>query len=136
MNNKITVFIYGIWNEKIQSGCGSNHNSCSSKKNDQKGSSCSGCSSCGGCKSDKTENNTVGEQYKDLEEYIIQQKIDDRVMLEFLDLTKINVLDHDDIRILEEQGFSAPYTVIDGIVRYYGGISKELIYKDICELLE
>ncbi len=40
-------------------------------------------------------------------------------------------------RVLDviDRGFDAPITVIDGIIRYYGGISNKLVYKDVKELL-
>jgi hypothetical protein len=55
--------------------------------------------------------------------------------LEFLDIKKINILDYDDIRYLYDEGYELPYCAIDGVVRFYGGISSRLIYKDIKELV-
>ena len=68
-------------------------------------------------------------------EYIKNSDIKDKVKLEFYDLKKVSVLDHDHIRILTEMDYEPPFVVIDGIVRYYGGISGHLIYKDAKELI-
>lgn len=50
----------------------------------------------------------------------------------------MNLSDKEEIQVnnIINKGFTPPITVIDGIIRYYAGISNILIYKDIKELLE
>lgn len=153
MDKKIEIQIYGYWSKLLgskdfSSGCGG----CSSKSGGET-SGCEGCgskhrislssdnkdtlhknSSCGGCGNKVSK--TTGEHYEELAQFIRESDISDYVNLEFLNLDKINILDYDNIRILDEFEYEDPYVVIDDIVRYYGGISNSLIYNDIKELIE
>lgn len=139
MNDKIKVEIFGFKYKEISQGCGCSH----------KNSSCSGCGSgenkgCGGCsgggctktnEDKKTKN--IGEVFEELKEFINDSDVKGNVELEFIDLDKIDI-EKEYERIYEtiNRGFEAPITVIDNIIRYYGGISAALIYKDVKELLE
>jgi hypothetical protein len=144
MKDRIKVNIYGYWDEVLGSkgdskGCGG----CSSKEG-----GCGGCgtkkqgielvdsekSSCGDCGSKELK--TTGQYYLDLVSFVKGSPVKDKVDIEFFYLDKINILDYDSIRTLDEFGYEAPYVVIDDIVRYYGGISERLIYGDILELVE
>lgn len=145
MNEKIKVQIYGYWDQLLGSkdsskGCGG----CSSGHED---GGCGGCgskqgislisenkSSCGGCGSKTSK--TTGQHYTDLLDFIKNSSIKNNVDIEFFDLNKINILDYDNIRTLDEFGYEGPFVVIGDIVRYYGGISPELIYEDVKELLQ
>lgn len=138
----IKVDIFGFWDEKLQTnkscgGCGSSGGcgGCNSKKAGiEIAGRTSSTEGCAGCGSSSEGSKTIGQQYQELIEYINNSDLKDKVKLEFYDLKKINVLDYDDIRILTEMDYESPFVVIDGIVRYYGGISGHLIYKDVKEL--
>lgn len=114
-------------------GCGCNNkgdgcSGCSSKKN-----SCSGCG--GGCKTNTSK--TVGDSYKELIKFIEESDVKNQIVIEFIDLDKTKLEGQfDRIKDIIDRGFEPPITVIDSIIRYYGGISNSLIYKDIKELLE
>ena len=152
MNNKVRVQIYGVWDKTIGNGC--SHDSCGgcpssggchshtkdehdSMQSTNKDCGCSGCGSksCGGDSVDQSTN-TTGTQYEELVLFLQDTGVKSKVEIEFLDMSKINILDFDDIRVLDEMGYEPPFIVIEGIVRYYGGISKNLVYKDILELIE
>lgn len=148
MINKIKVDIFGIWDEVLQNkkdcgGCSSADGKggcgCSKRKS---GIAIKGAAEeaqsggCGGCGSKKSQPKSVGELYTELKGFIENSAVKEVVELQFYDLRKINVLDYDDIRVLTERDYETPYVVIDGIVRYYGGISQDLIYKDVQELVE
>jgi hypothetical protein len=142
MDKMIKVQIFGVDNWVVSGGCGG----CSSKS----GSSsdrCGGCSSkeggCGGCGSSDSSGGcgskapkAMGELFNELVSSIQSSDIKGCVELEFIDIRKINILDYDDIRYLYDEGYELPYCVIDGVVRYYGGILSSLIYKDVKELIE
>lgn len=146
--NKIKVDIFGIWDEVLKNnkkdcgGCSSATSGggcgCSKRKMGIaiKGSEQESDAGCGGCSSKKSEPKSTGTQFDELKNFINDSNVRDVVELQFYDLNKINVLDYDDIRILTEMEYEAPFVVIDGVVRYYGGISSDLIYKDILELAE
>ncbi|WPC40565.1 hypothetical protein [Clostridium sp. JS66] len=139
MNDKIKVEIFGLKYKELPQGCGCSH----------KNSSCSGCGSgenknCGGCsgggctktaEDKKTKN--IGEVFEELKEFINDSDVKDNVELEFIDLDKIDIEKKYE-RVYEtiNNGFEPPITVIDNIIRYYGGVSAALIYKDVKELLE
>ncbi len=138
MIDKIKVQIFGVKYKELPGGCECNHEK----------SSCSGCSGggekkCQGCSSGCKKNSesdsirTVGDVYEELKEFIKSSDVKDKVQLEFIDLDKISI-DNQYERVEEtiDRGFEPPITVIDNIIRYYGGISKDLVYKDIKELLE
>jgi hypothetical protein len=146
MNEIIKVKIYGVKKQIISSGCG-----CSGKKNDCCSSSKGKKSCCnsgeGGCanKTNKccTDNalnisKTVGGAYKELEELINNSDIKNNTELEFIDIEEINLEEEQFLRIKEiiYRGFEPPITVVDDIIRYYGGIPNTYIYKDIKELIE
>lgn len=154
MNNKIKVQIYGVWDKSLGEGCSSGScggcpspsGGCPSQTKGEaesiqltsKGHGCSRCASktSGGGDSIDQSTNTTGMQYEELVHYLQDTGVKSKVDIEFLDMSKINILDFDDIRVLDEMGYESPFTVIEGIVRYYGGISKDLVFKDIQELIE
>jgi hypothetical protein len=139
MENKIKVQIYGEWDSVLGGGCNSKIEIASSDK--KAASGCGGCcGNSGGCNTghscgDKAIK-TMGELFGSLNNSLVDIGLNEHVELQFLDIRRINVLDYDDIRILFDRGYELPYCVVDGIVRYYGGIPEELIIKDVKELLE
>lgn len=146
MDEIIKVKIYGIRNQIISLGCSCSNNKsgcCSSSSKDKKccNSSESGCcnkaNKC--CKGNGHNiSKTIGEAYKELEEFISNSDVKNNTELEFIEIDKINLEEDQFIRIKEviERGFEPPITVVDDIIRYCGGISNTYIYKDIKELLE
>jgi hypothetical protein len=145
MNNKIKVQIYGIENQilgggRMTGGCGgcsaksgAESKGCGNSEGKEHHSCNGGCGSSGGCGS-KTPK-TIIEAYRELVTFIEISELKEYVDLEFLDIRKIDLLDNDNIRMLYDRDFELPYCVVDGIIRYYGGISNSLIYKDIKELI-
>lgn len=139
MNSKIKIEIYGWRDQQLSSGCG-----CSGKDCCRKSSSFSGCLRCGNgshrCSSNSQTkiSKTVGEGYNELEEFIKDSDISNNAELEFIDVYHNNKEDNNYFRVKEiiNKGFEPPITIIDNIIRYYGGISNDLIYKDVIELLE
>lgn len=143
MSEKIKVEIYGIKDKVLESGCGctGKKEGCSSGGCGNKKSSCDGCGSGSnsgdsGCESRKEK--TVGKAYSDLEKYINESDVFNSVQLEFVDLNKNDLKEekYNKVKEIIDKGFEPPITVVDGIIRYYGGISDSYIYKDVKELLE
>ncbi len=134
MDEKIKIQIFGFKDEEADSGCEKK------KKGSSKG--CGGCGSGGhtsGCTNciggDEGKAKNMQEILKDLSESIQDSDIKECAELEFIDLGKISAYEYENIEQLLEQGFTTPIVVIDGIVRYYGGISFRLIYNDVKELV-
>lgn len=138
MIDKIRVQIFGMKYKELSGGCGCSHGK----------SSCEGCGSggdknCKGCNSSCKKNSesdsikTVGDVYEELKEFIASSDVKNKVQLEFIDLDKVSINEqYDRVGETIDKGFEPPITVIDNIIRYYGGISKDLVYKDVKELLE
>lgn len=145
MPNKIIVQIYGDFDALVAIGCTSKANGCSScgshgNNNSDKNSAHKGCEGCGtNGKSiesiEKMPLNTIGKAYGDLITFIKKSDVSDSTEFEFIDITKTKLDEDSDIKSLLDRGFESPITVIDGIVRYYGGMSQTSVYKDIKELL-
>lgn len=141
MNSKIKVNIYGVkdsvlprncgcsGNQNGCSGCSTNKNGCGNCSNDQK--HCSG-----GCGASTYKN--LGDLYKDLKNFLEKSDIKENIDIKFIDLKEREMKEEEELRVKEiiERGFEAPITVIDGIIRYYGGLSNTLVLKDVKELLE
>lgn len=122
----IKVNIYGEKNKKIIGGCCSNKNT-----------GCNSCSKKSGCNNCNAETKTIMDSYTSLNDFLNLTDVYGKVDLNFIELNDTGFETEEKNRVLDviERGFDAPITVIDGIIRYYGGISNKLVYKDVKELL-
>lgn len=146
MNEIIKVKIYGVPKQVISSGCacGNKKNGCCSSSTKDKKSCCSGEGGCINkrnkcCTGNKLSiSKTVGDAYKELEEFINNSDVKNNTELEFIDIEKIDLEEDQFLRIKEiiHRGFEPPIIVVDDIIRYYGGIPNTYIYKDIKELMK
>lgn len=122
MAKKIEVNIYGTGEETIDTCC---------SKVDK---GCGGCStgSCSGC---QTSKKTI-EAFAELGEFLRIKGVAGDVDLNFIEADEEGMMGHEELRELLKQGFTLPIIIIDDVPRYYGGISKDLVYNDIAELKE
>lgn len=134
MKNEIKIIIYGNRLNILGKDGGCGHST---------EDGCSGCNSkkSGGCSSSKSEcgsneKKSVGDMFLELESFILASDIKDAVKLQFIELDKNKVGGNEEVEDVINRGFESPIVVIDGIVRYYGGISNLLVYNDIKELLQ
>ncbi|MGE5628990.1 MAG: hypothetical protein ACM3X7_12935 [Solirubrobacterales bacterium] len=107
--------------------------------NEQMGSCCSktkGCSGDCGCNGGCSDSKTCIQAYNNLKSYFDASELKNNISLKFIEAEWEEMLENEELRELLKQGYSLPIIVIDGIVRYYGGISNTLVYKDVEELLE
>ena len=143
MNLKIKVNIYGNKNAVLSlKSCynnshGSPSNSCHNK------TKCKNYNHCKNTISNKSYINNISlirteELYDVLKNFPNYSDVWKNTLLNFIELEKMNLSDKEEIQVnnIINKGFTPPITVIDGIIRYYAGISNILIYKDIKELLE
>lgn len=144
MNLKIKVNIYGNKNAllSLKSCCNNNSHASPSNRCHNK-TKCKNCNNCKNTDSHKSDINnvgliTTGELYDGLKSFLSHSDVYENTLLNFIELDKINSSDKEEIQVnnIINKGFTPPITVIDGIIRYYAGISNILIYKDIKELLE
>ena len=93
-------------------------------------SSC-GCGG-GGC---ATPTQTMGEMFDSLRASLDASDIKERCSLRFIDIIKDTDPMVDEVRRLFETGYSLPLTALNGKWSFYGGISNDLFYVKIRELL-
>jgi hypothetical protein len=144
MYEKVKVQVFGIEDQiiNLECGCSREKDQGCCKSGDKKDfckEAEGNCSNKGCCANNRGGfSKTVGESYGELKKFINASDISNNVEFEFIDLRICNTEDDKFIRIKEllEKGFDPPITVIDNIIRYYGGISNTFVYKDIKELLE
>ena len=130
--DKINIKIFGIKGDRVEHGC-SVSGACGG--GDHK---CIGCVSenCDSQISKPKVGKTIVDSFEELVKFIKDSDVGEKTYLEFIDISKLGEIHpYNDIVDLRDRGFNLPITVVDGIVRYYGGISGKLIYMDIKELL-
>ena len=123
MDKIIKVDIYGIGEAILGSCC---------NKNNESKSNCSG----GGCNNSCQSSKKCNQAYEDLNSFLKNSEVKENVSLNYIEMDSKGLAEYEEIEELIKRGFELPVTVIDGIVRYYGGISANLVYKDVKELLE
>jgi hypothetical protein len=109
------IEVYGIWDEApAASSCG-----------------CGG----GGCGPGAAPTPTMGEMFDSLRTSLGASDIKEQCSLRFIDVIKDTDPMVDEVRRLFETGYSPPLTALNGKWSFYGGISNELFYLKIRELL-
>lgn len=104
-----------------------------------------GCLNCPKCKSSSNTSSTsdkltfmkTKDLYCNLKNFLEISDVSEDIDINFVELDKAKFSDGEEIRVkhIIEKGFEPPITVIDGIIRYCGGISNILVYKDVKDLL-
>jgi hypothetical protein len=111
----VQIEVYGIWDEApAASSCG-----------------CGG----GGCGPGAAPTPTMGEMFDSLRTSLGASDIKEQCSLRFIDVIKDTDPMVDEVRRLFETGYSLPLTALNGKWSFYGGISNELFYLKIRELL-
>lgn len=122
VKNKIKIIIYGYMDKKVYDGC---LHKCTGHA-----SSCEKCMVC----SHKDSKKLV-DMCNEIKDHILKSDVAKFVEFEFIDIKGPDEIFNSDIKDLMDRGFKPPFTVIDGMIRYYGGVSSKLIYRDVKELL-
>jgi len=87
-----------------------------------------GACSCGGACGSGTEK-TMGEMFEDLVLYCKESDLASDVQLHFIDVFEDNLKIYDTAHTMFKNGFALPLVAVNGVVRFYGGISK--IYDEV-----
>ncbi|AZV57290.1 hypothetical protein [Clostridium sp. AWRP] len=128
MGSKIKINVYGNKDAIITGdSCNNKHSSCSGK--------CEGCKS---TNSSKTIQVKTLDLYYNLINFLTINHMKENVDIHFIELAKNSPINEESIKVenLIKKGFKPPITVIDGIIRYYAGISNVLVYRDVLDLIE
>jgi hypothetical protein len=108
----VEIEVYGIWDQTpAASSCG-----------------CGG----GGC---ATPTQTMGEMFDSLRTSLDASDIKEQCSLRFIDVIKDSDPMVDEVRRLFETGYSLPLTALNGKWSFYGGMSNDLFFAKIRELL-
>ena len=91
--------------------------------------SASSCS-CGGACGSVTEK-TMGELYEDLVRFFQESNLAENVQLNFIDFFEDDLKAYDTPHTMFKNGFALPLVAVDGVVRFYGGISNSKIYDEV-----
>jgi len=111
----VEIEVYGIWDEApAASSCG-----------------CGG----GGCGPGAAPTPTMGEMFDSLRTSLDASDIKEQCSLRFIDVIKDTDPMVDEVRRLFETGYSLPLTALNGKWSFYGGMSNDLFYHKIREIL-
>lgn len=89
-----------------------------------------GACSCGGACGSGTEK-TMGEMFEDLVLYCKESDLASVVQLHFIDVFEDNLKIYDTAHTMFKNGFALPLVAVNGVVRFYGGISHSKIYDEV-----
>ena len=90
----------------------------------------SGTCSCGGTCGSDTEK-TMGEMYEDLVKFCQESDLVANVQLQFIDVFEDDLKGYDTAHTMFKNGFALPLVAVNGVVRFYGGISHSMIYDEV-----
>lgn len=101
MNNKIKIEVFGVKNQTAGGGC-----------------SCSG--GCG-------PTITMGEMYKDFEEYMMRTSMKDQIEVSFIDVFYDDLDEYRYVIDAMNKGLGLPLTSVNGELKFYGGMSGQMV---------
>jgi|GEM_PF-6150065 len=137
MSKPITVEIFAIGCELSGAGCPRQAGGCggcsrlAASPHPDAGASrtTGGCGACGGCCRDKPTSavRTVGGLYRDLEKQLRQNGLVKVTDLRFIDLFDTPIEFYPAAQRLVAAGYTPPLILINGDLRYYGGIDPAVI---------
>lgn len=93
-----------------------------------------GTCSCGGACGSSSEK-TMGEMYEELESFLGQSDLGAEVQVQFLDVLDDDLSGYDTPHTMFKNGFALPLVAIKGVVRFYGGISKTMVYDEVKKMM-
>ena len=89
-----------------------------------------GSCSCGGsCGS--SDKKTMGEMYESLVQFLQESDVASRVELKFIDVLDDDLKGYEKAHTMFKNGFALPLVAVNGIVRFYGGISHSMVYDEV-----
>lgn len=101
MNNKIKVQVFGVKSQAAGGAC-----------------DCSG--GCG-------PSLTMGEMYSEFETYMKSSQVSDKVEMNFVDVFFDEMDEYKFVIDAMNKGFALPLTAVNGELKFYGGISGQMV---------
>ena len=112
MSEKIIVEVFGIKDQPI-------------------GGSSSGCSCHGGCCG---PTQTIGQTYEEFRNLLSRSKIRQHIDVRFIDILREDMDGYAYVMEAMDKGYDLPLTAINGVVKFYGGISNRMIYNTLWKM--
>ena len=100
-------------------------------------SSCTGCcgGGCGKCCGKASQD--IKSTYCELQKYIESTDICDKVDIKFFDVNNMDdIKSFSEVKKAVDEGYGFPFVLINGKLRFYGGISGKVLYYGIKEALK
>jgi len=89
-----------------------------------------GVCSCGGSCGSSSQK-TMGEMFEELNHFIMQSDLVEKVQVRFLDVLEDDLSGYDTAHMMFKTGYALPLVAIEGKVCFNGGISNSRIYEEI-----
>ncbi|GAB6156339.1 hypothetical protein JCM17380_50910 [Desulfosporosinus burensis] len=86
--------------------------------------------SCGGACGSETKK-TMGEMFENLVRFFQESDLAADVRLQFIDVFEDDLKGYDKPHTMFKNGFTLPLVAVNGVVRFYGGISNSKIYDEV-----
>lgn len=108
---KVKITVFGIRDEAPAGTC-----------------SCGGACGSGGDKA-------MGEMFAEMVAYLRENGLGDRAEAQFVDVLEDDLSQYGTAQVMFRNGFSLPLVDINGVVRFYGGISNAMVYQEAAKFL-
>ncbi|WP_207652402.1 hypothetical protein [Desulfosporosinus sp. FKB] len=95
----------------------------------------SGTCSCGGACGSTTEK-TMGEMFEDLVRFCQESDLASNIKLRFIDVFEDDLKGYDTAHTMFKNGFALPLVAVNGVVRFYGGISHSRVYDEVKKICQ
>jgi disulfide oxidoreductase YuzD len=77
----------------------------------------------------------MGEAYNELAMFLENSMAKDKIEMEFVDITQRDLKGYEAADKAIEKGFAIPMTLINGVVKFTGEISRKTIYNEIKKIM-
>ncbi|HBV87077.1 MAG TPA: hypothetical protein DEF42_10600 [Desulfosporosinus sp.] len=73
----------------------------------------------------------MGEMYEDLLRFFQESDLGSNIQFKFIDVFEDDLKGYDTPHTMFKNGFALPLVAVNGVVRFYGGISESRIYDEV-----
>lgn len=78
----------------------------------------------------------MGELFEELAEFWQESDLAAVVELRFIDVFEDDLKGYDTAHAMFKNGYALPLVAVDGIVRFYGGLSHSRLYDEVRKILQ
>lgn len=92
-----------------------------------------GSCSCGGACGSQSDK-TMGEMFDELVRFLQVSDVAAGVQCKFIDVLEDDLRGYDTAHAMFKNGFSLPLVAVNGLVRFFGGLSNGMVYDEVRKL--